>query len=147
MTEQADPLARGQKIIDTMSRTQREKFDAVIVDLKVEWAIAYGDLQPIIVDALCKRAALNTDVSAITVGTMPMHDVRQIAENIGSSEPFLQASIDARDAALKKRLEQEVYEETPSHQRMRLGHEGNWATHLNQRVAEKMDARSAARFS
>lgn len=146
MYEESDPLVRGQQLIESMSNAQREKFDAVVNELKVEWAVAHGNLSPIIVDALCKRAALDLDVSAITVDANPDNNIRQVAKNIGDREPFLQASIDARDAELKKTLEREIYDETPSNTKMAMGHAGTWEKYVQQEVARKLDQRASARF-
>ena len=147
MYDEPEPLKRGQNLIDSMTSAQRQKFDAVVNQLKVEWAVSHGDLSPIIVEALCKRAALDMDVSAMTVGAKPTHNLRQVAKNIGDKEPFLQASIDARDAELKRALEHEVYDETASGTRMAMGHSGTWEAHVAEQVAKKMDQRASARFT
>ena len=146
MTEQADPLSRGQALIDSMTFNQREKFDAAFNDLKVEWAIAHGKIDDMIMDALRKRAALNTDISAICVGSQPLHSIAEIAEAIGHSEPFLQASLDARDARLKKSFEDAALSELPAHIKMTMQRNGSLEGHIARRVAEQMDARVASRL-
>ena len=146
MTEQAAPLSRGQALIDSMTFNQREKFDAAFNDLKVEWAIAHGKVDDMIMDALRKRAALNTDISAICVGIQPLNSMKDIAKSIGQSEPFLQASLDARDARLKKSLEDAALAEIPAHTKMTMQRNGSLEGHIARRVAEQMDARVASRL-
>jgi len=146
MYDENDPLVRGQKLIDSMNGAQREKFEAVINQLKIEWAVLHGDISPLIVSALCKRAALDMDVSAITVDTQPANHIRQIAKNIGDREPFLQSSIDTRDADLRERLVADVENEVPDHRKMTLDRAGTYKQYVEQEVARKLDQRASARF-
>ena len=146
MTEQDDPLTRGQALIDSMTFSQREKFDAVFNDVKVELAVAHGKIDDMIMDALRKRAALNTDISAICVGSQPLNSIQDIAKSIGQSEPFLQAYLDSRDARLKKSLEDAALAELPAHAKMTMQRNGSLEGHVARRVAEQMDTRVAARL-
>lgn len=142
----SDPLARGQAVIESMTRTQRQIFDGIVNELKVRWAVSYGEINEIIVDALVKRAALNTDVSAITVGSLPLGTLDNVAEQIAQSEPFLQKYVESRDAALRQSLEDHVRSEIPAAMQMSMARAGTLQPELDRRVDEMLDARTAARF-
>lgn len=142
----ADPIAEGTSRIADLNPSRRERFDRVSAQLREIWAQKFGRIDPLVLDCMTARAALDGDVMARLDGVEPLETLEQTAEKLANSDEFLMRSIESRDAALRAELEDEALAAIPAQMRMSMERAGALRPHLEKAVGEMLDARATKRF-
>ncbi|MEM0987334.1 MAG: hypothetical protein AAGK00_00535 [Pseudomonadota bacterium] len=140
---------QGQKMLATLiTQKQRERTDAAITRLRIEWAKMYGDrLPPLLTEHLAVEAAVHPEIIAAGHGIGPQTDdvFRIVAKEVADGQPFVQRALDAADAQLKADIRAERMAEIPPTVKMQMARDGVLDARLDAQVQAELDARHAVR--
>lgn len=142
------PYERGVEMLETLTSTQRERTEAAITRLRIEWAKLHGDrLPPLLSDHLAVVAALHPQIIDAGHGIGPQSDevFREIAKEIVEAEPMVQRALDFADEKMKAEIRAEKYGELPPTKRMEMARAKGLDAFLDNAVREELEVRHAMR--
>lgn len=140
---------RGQEMLNSLiSKLQRERTEAAITQLRVQWAKTYGDRLPTsLADILAIEAATHDEIIQAGYGYGPATEqaFRSVAQEVADAQPLVKRALDLADAKLKAEIRDQKLSEIPATKRMQMAREGTLEGWLEDAVAAELDDRHARR--
>ena len=139
----------GQEMLNTLiTKKQRERTEAAITRLRIEWAKMYGDRLPsLLTEHLAVEAAVHPEIIAAGHGLGPQSDevYRIVAKEVADGQPLVQRALDSADAQLKADIRAEKLADIPPTVKIQMARDGVLNARLDAQVQAELEARHAIR--